>query len=72
MQKASDYSGQIAALTAEIATLRTSNTEIQKSAVAVPTSDIRIPSHEEFNAMGSDLDGWKAVEDLARRAIRGE
>ena len=73
MQKASDYSGQIAALQQEIASLRTVNADIQKSAVAVPTtSDIRIPSHEEFNAMGSDLDGWRAVEDLARRAIRGE
>lgn len=73
MQKASDYSGQIASLQQEIASLRTVNADIQKSAVAVPTtSDIRIPSHEEFNAMGSDLDGWRAVEDLARRAIRGE
>ena len=73
MQKASDYSGQIAALQQEIASLRTVNADIQKSAVAVPTtSDIRIPTHEEFNAMGSDIDGWRAVEDLARRAIRGE
>jgi HK97 family phage prohead protease len=71
VQKASDYSGQIATLKAEIENLRTENTEIQKSAVAVP-SDIRIPTHEEFAAMGNDIDAWRATEDLARRALRGE
>jgi len=72
VQKQSDYSGQIATLKAEIENLRTTNTEIQKSAVAVPTSDIRIPTHEEFAAMGNDIDAWRATEDLARRALRGE
>ena len=72
VQKANDYSGQIATLKAEIENLRTENTEIQKSAVAVPTSDIRIPTHEEFAAMGNDIDAWRATEDLARRALRGE
>ena len=72
VQKANDYAGQIATLKAEIENLRTENSEIQKSAVAVPTSDIRIPSHEEFAAMGNDIDAWRATEDLARRALRGE
>jgi HK97 family phage prohead protease len=72
VQKATDYSGQIATLKSEIENLRTENTEIQKSAVAVPTSDIRIPSHEEFASMGNDIDAWRATEDLARRALRGE
>ncbi len=72
MRKAQDYSSQIHSLKEEISSLRTENTEIQKSAVAVPTSDIRVPTHEEYAAMGNDLDGWRAVEDLARRAVRGE
>ena len=70
VQKASDYSGQIATLKAEIESLRSTAVEsasIQKSDV----SDIRIPTHEEFAAMGNDLDAWIATEDLARRALRG-
>ena len=70
VQKSKDYSGQIDALKSEIANLRTTNSEIQKSAVVQPT-DIRVPTHEEYAAMGTDLDGWRAVEDLARRAVRG-
>jgi len=70
VQKSKDYSGQIEALKSEIASLRTTNSEIQKSAVVQPT-DIRVPTHEEYAAMGTDLDGWRAVEDLARRAVRG-
>jgi len=57
---------------AEIENLRSENNDIQKSAVATPTTDIRIPTHEEFAAMGNDLDAWRATEDLARRALRGE
>jgi hypothetical protein len=72
VQKANDYSGQIAALKAEITNLRGESAQIQKSAIAVPTTDIRVPTHDEFNAMGNDLEGWRAVEDLARRAQRGE
>jgi HK97 family phage prohead protease len=72
VQKANDYGGQITTLKAEIENLRTEATEIQKSATAVPMSDIRIPTHEEFAAMGNDLDAWRATEDLARRALRGE
>jgi len=71
MRKSQDYSSQIAALSAEIENLRASGASIQKSAETT-TSDIRVPSHEEFAAMGNDLEGWRAVEDLARRAIRGE
>ena len=71
VQKASDYGGQIATLKAEIENLRSGSDEIAKSA-APDTTDIRIPTHEEFAQMGTDLDGWKATEDLARRALRGE
>tara|TARA_R110002020_G_scaffold53854_3_gene150245 strand:- start:8767 stop:10128 length:1362 start_codon:yes stop_codon:yes gene_type:complete len=72
VQKSKDYGGQISTLKAEIENLRSENTDIQKSAVATPTTDIRIPTHEEFAAMGNDLDAWRATEDLARRALRGE
>ena len=48
------------------------NTEIQKSASAVPSTDIRVPTNEEFAAMGSDLEAWRATEQLARRALTGE
>ena len=71
VQKANDYGGQIATLKAEIENLRSGSDEIAKSA-APDTTDIRIPTHEEFAQMGTDLDGWKATEDLARRALRGE
>ena len=71
MRKSQDYSSQIAALSAEIESLRSTGADIQKSAETT-TSDIRVPSHEEFAAMGNDLEGWRAVEDLARRAVRGE
>ena len=36
------------------------------------TTSIRVPSHEEFAQMGSGLDGWRAAEELAVRALRGE
>ena len=71
VQKASDYGGQIATLKAEIENLRSRSDEIAKPA-APDTTDIRIPTHEEFATMGSDLEGWRATEDLARRALRGE
>ena len=72
VQKANDFGGQISALKAEIASLNTQNTEIQKSATASPTTDIRVPTHEEFAAMGNDLESWRATEQLARRALTGE
>ena len=72
VQKAKDYGGQIASLKSQIENLRSENSEIVKSAVASPTTDIRIPTHEEFAAMGNDIDAWRATEDLARRALRGE
>ena len=72
VQKANDFGGQITALKSEIANLRSENGEIQKSATAVPTTDIRVPTHEEFAQMGNDLESWKATEELARRALTGE
>ena len=72
VQKSQDYGGMIKSLRAEIANLKTESHDIQKSATVVPTTDIRVPSNEEFAQMGSDLSGWKAAEDLARRAFRGE
>ena len=71
VQKANDYTGQIEALKAEIATVKTESAEIQKSATPA-VSDIRIPTHDEFTAMGTGLDGWRATEELARRALRGD
>lgn len=73
VQKASDFGGQISALRAEIASLKTENTDLQKSVTPTPnTTSIRVPSHEEFAQMGSGLDGWRAAEELAVRALRGE
>lgn len=72
VQKANDYGGQISALKAEIANLNTQSTEIQKSATASPHPDIRVPTNEEFAAMGNDLESWRATEQLARRALTGE
>jgi len=72
IQKSQDYSGQIDLLKAEIANLQTQNTEIQKSAVAVPAqTDIRVPTHEEYAALGNGVDGWKALEELGQRAMFG-
>lgn len=72
IQKSQDYSGQINALKQEIANLQTQNTEIQKSSVAVPAqSDIRVPTHDEYAALGSGIDGWKALEELGQRAMFG-
>jgi len=72
VHKANDFGGQITALKAEITNLKSEGAEIQKSATAVPTTDIRVPSNEEFAAMGNDLESWRATEQLARRALTGE
>ena len=73
IQKQSDFGSQINALRSEIQGLRTENTDLQKSVTPTPSeTSIRVPSHEEFGAMGTGLDGWRAAEDLARRALRGE
>jgi len=72
MQKATDYSGQIEMLKQEIASLRNETSTIAKSAVPVPAqSDIRVPTHEEFMALGDGLDGWRALEELGQRALHG-
>ena len=73
VQKANDFGGQISALRAEIAGLKSENTDLQKSVTPTPnTTSIRVPSHDEFAQMGSGLDGWRAAEELAVRALRGE
>jgi len=72
LQKANDYSGQIEMLKHEIASLRNQTSTITKSAVPVPAqSDIRVPSHDEFMALGDGLDGWRALEELGQRALHG-
>ena len=72
IQKATDYSGQIEMLKQEIASLRNQTSTIAKSAVPVPAqSDIRVPSHDEFMALGDGLDGWRALEELGQRALHG-
>jgi len=72
IQKANDHSTQINILREEINALRGENIEIQKSAVPVPAqSDIRVPTHEEYIALGNDIDGWRALEELGQRAIHG-
>ena len=71
VQKANDFGSQIASLKDEIANLSAAGSaDLQKS--AAPTTDIRVPTNEEFAAMGNDLDSWRATEDLARRALVGE
>ena len=73
IQKQNDFGGQIAALRNEISTLKQENTDLQKSAVPSPaTTSVRVPTHDEYQAMGSGLDGWLVAEELGRRALRGE
>tara|TARA_R100001510_G_C7655898_1_gene215429 strand:+ start:3820 stop:5148 length:1329 start_codon:yes stop_codon:yes gene_type:complete len=73
LQKANDFGGQINSLRAEIASLKQENSSLQKSVVAEPaTTSVRVPTHDEYAAMGNGVDGWRAAEDLARRALRGE
>jgi HK97 family phage prohead protease len=70
IQKANDHGSQIAALKAEITNLRNTNAEIQKSAAPIPShSDVRVPTHEEFAALGDNLEGWRALEELGQRAL---
>ncbi len=73
MQKENDYGGQIAELKKQIQSLSVENSDLQKSATPTPsTTSVRVPTHDEFGAMGAGLDGWKMAEDLGRRALRGE
>ena len=74
LQKQNDVGAQLTALRDEIALLKTENAEIQKSASPLPanTTTVRVPTHQEFAQMGTDLDGWRAAEALAMRALRGE
>ena len=74
VRKASDVGLQLNALRDEIASLKTENASLLKSDVTPtsPTTSIRVPTHDEFAQMGNDLDGWRAAEALAQRALRGE
>ena len=74
VRKASDVGLQLNALRDEIASLKTENASLLKSDVTPtsPTTNIRVPTHDEFAQMGNDLDGWRAAEALAQRALRGE
>jgi len=72
VHKSNDFSSQIASLKAEINSLRTENAEIQKSAVPVPSENaVRVPTHEEYAALGNGLDAWRALEELGQRSIGG-
>ena len=72
IHKSKDFTSQIEALKAEINSLRTENAEIQKSAVPVPSENaIRVPTHEEYAALGNGLDGWRAIEELAQKSLFG-
>ncbi len=72
IQKQNDHGSQIAALKAEIASLRTENADIQKSVAPIPSqSSIRVPTHEEYAALGDGIEGWRALEELGQRAMLG-
>lgn len=74
VRKQNDVGVQLNSLREEIAMLKSENASLQKSEVApsTPSTSIRVPTHEEFAQMGNDLDGWRAAEALAQRALRGE
>lgn len=74
VRKQNDVGSQLESLREEIAMLKSENASLQKSEVAptTPSTSIRVPTHDEFAQMGSDLDGWRAAEALAQRALRGE
>jgi hypothetical protein len=74
VRKQNDVGVQLNALREEIAMLKSENASLQKSEVAptAPTPAHRVPTHDEFAQMGNDLDGWRAAEALAQRALRGE
>jgi HK97 family phage prohead protease len=74
IRKQNDVGVQLNALREEIGMLKNENAGLQKSDISptTPSTSIRVPTHDEFNAMGTDLDGWRAAEMLARRALRGE
>lgn len=74
VRKQNDVGVQLNALREEIAMLKSENANLQKSDVSpsAPSTSIRVPTHDEFAQMGNDLDGWRAAEALAQRALRGE
>lgn len=74
VRKQNDVGVQLNSLRQEIAMLKSENASLQKSEVApsTPSTSIRVPTHDEFAQMGNDIDGWRAAEALAQRALRGE
>ena len=74
VRKQNDVGVQLNSLREEIAMLKSENASLQKSEVApsTPSTSIRVPTHDEFAQMGNDIDGWRAAEALAQRALRGE
>jgi len=74
VRKANDVGLQLNALRTEIESLKSGAAEISKSdnSPSMPSTQIRVPTHQEFAQMGSDLEGWRAAEALAQRALRGE
>lgn len=72
IHKSKDFTSQIASLKAEIDSLRTENNAIQKSFVPVPSENaVRVPTHEEYAALGNGLDAWRALEELGQRSMVG-
>jgi len=74
VRKANDVGLQLNSLRNEISSLKNENASLLKSDVTPtsPTTTIRVPTHSEFAQMGNDLDGWRAAEALAAKALRGE
>ena len=74
VRKANDVGLQLDALRTEIESLKSGAADISKSdnSPSMPSTQIRVPTHQEFAQMGNDLEGWRAAEALAQRALRGE
>lgn len=74
VRKQNDVGLQLNALRSEIESLKSGAADISKSdnSPSMPSTQIRVPTHDEFAQMGNDLEGWRAAEALAQRALRGE
>lgn len=74
VRKQNDVGLQLYALRSEIDSLKSGASYLTKSDTtpSMPSTQIRVPTHQEFAQMGNDLEGWRAAEALAQRALRGE